>query len=176
MLMTARVVPVSDHAPTAWPALDGQLTPRRTPATYRSGPHAAMGLRVAYRQFVLGEPASMLDEIADLYQSSWDRVVRHVAIVRRIIDMIEADEIPAAATLWTAIDQPGVDAAFRVVLGEREPHAGKNLVTHVWTHYGLRPLPYIPEHGVVLARKGTTRDNNHAWGAPDTGCATGAGC
>jgi len=175
ILETGSAVPIPNPVPAGWLAQPGELTPLGAPATYHSVPHAAMGLRLAYRQFVLSESASELGESMDLYQSSWNSVVRHAAVIRQIVDMVDVNEVRAAAVLWNAIDQKALDSAFRIVLCEREPHAGKNLATHVWKEYGLNSSPFHPEDGTQPARSGTSTDNNAAWHRASQGMCNGCG-
>ena len=171
---SASPIPVSDAIPSSWLADEGQRTPNGGPATFRSVPHAGMGIRLSYRHVILSESDDRVRQEADRYQSSWDQIVRHCAVIRQIVDLIDIDLV-AAGMLWNAIDQPAVDSALRVVILEREPHEGRNLATHAWREFRIGPAPFHPDVEFELTRRGTGADNNAAWGRAPYGTCNGCG-
>ena len=162
--------------PPSWLAGVGQLTPGGRQATYRSSPHALMGLRLAYLEYVVGETEDKLVATATLYQESWERFVQHGDDMTAVVALIDSGDIEGAASAWNAIDQDGVNKAFRTVLGERELFKGRrNLATHVWNHYGLWPCPSLTVPKADRDRPLRPSDSAAAWERSGDGKCRGCG-
>lgn len=170
-----RTPPVTTNAPKSWLADPGQLTPGGFQATYRSSPHALMGLRFVYREQVLGESDHDLRAASDRYQQSWERFAQHGDDMTAIVARLDVGDVDGAAAAWNAIDQGAVNAAFRTVLGEREPHDGRNLATHVWRTYDLNPCATLTVPKPERARALSESDSNKAWNRSGDGRCRGCG-
>ena len=168
-------VPIASMAPASWLADVGQLTPGRQQATYRSSPHALMGLRLAYLEYVIGGTEDELAATAARYQESWERFVQHGDDMTAVVALLDSGDIEGAVSAWNEIDQDSVNTAFRTVLGEREPFKGRNLATHVWNHYGLWPCPSLTVPKADRARPLRPSDSTAAWKRSGDGKCRGCG-
>lgn len=169
-------VPIASMAPPSWLADVGQLTPGGRQATYRSSPHALMGLRLAYLEQVVEESEEKLAATAARYQESWDRFVQHGDDMTAVVGLLETGNVEDAASAWNEIDQDGVNTAFRTVLGERELFRGRrNLATHVWNHYGLWPCPSLTVPKADRDRPLRPSDSTAAWKRSGDGTCRGCG-
>ena len=173
--MPRTAVPIASMVPQSWLAGAGQLTPGGRQATYRSSPHALMGLRLAYLEHVVGETEDELAATAARYQESWERFVQHGDDMNAVVALLDSSDVEGAASAWNQIDQDGVNTAFRTVLGERERFKGRNLATHVWNHYGLWPCPSINVAKADRDRPLRPSDSTAAWNRSGDGKCRGCG-
>ena len=158
--------------PQLWRCEPGDFTPDGTPAVFRSAPHAVMAIRLQYRREVMNQSEDQLEQSLIHYQWSWDHFVETASTMCRTIERVEADDINGARSIWNDVCQVKADRAFRVVLAEREPYKGRNLITHAWKHYGSPNPPSVPSS----ERDRTLRplDSTAAW-ERSAGTCTGCG-
>lgn len=170
---SAATAPWSSTGIPAWTrAPDGAVTPSGSPAVFRSSPHAWFALRLLYLAEVAEAPADVLAQHEERYRRSWDRFVRHGAEMQRLAAVIDYD-LAAAAALWKAINQPEVDAAFSIVICEREPFPKTSMATLALRHYGLRAATSVAKG--QRDRKLTKTDNETAWQRSVDGVCQGCG-
>lgn len=132
-----------------------------------------MALRLVYLADIVRAPVDVVTGTEERYHRSWNTYVRHGAAMQSLAALITTN-FNASVTLWNAIDQPEVDAAFSTVICEREPFPRTNLATLAMRQFELDPAR--PEEPAVLDRKLTSADNEAAWvlspGGACRSCAT----
>ena len=89
-----------------------------------------MAIRLQYRREVMQQSEEELEVWCNNYQRGWDGFVEHARKMRDIVEYLDADDLGGAAMIWNEIDQAQTDKDFRIVLAEREPYKGRNLITH----------------------------------------------
>ena len=154
--------------PSAWRCDPGELAPDNTPAVFECAPYASMAIRLQYRREVLEQSEEELELWCNNYERRWDGFVAHARKMRNIVKYLDEDDLGRAALMWNEIDQAQTDKDFRIVLAEREPYKGCNLVTHAWKLYGPPNPPSVPKSERDRALKPS--DSNAAWQRSEGQC------
>jgi hypothetical protein len=163
--------------PSEFRARPGQTTPNGGPALFRSNAHASMAIRLL---FMAANPADYtsaeLQARRDRYLRAWRAYVAHAQHMQTIVALYEQGDLDEAAREWNLIEQPSLDKAFRVVLGEREEHrAGVSLARSAWRHFGLLDTATPVVGAAGRDRPVRASDNDAAWARSPGGVCRGCG-
>ena len=161
--------------PASWRATSRQRTPNGSPAIYRSTPHALMGLRVRYRLEILRESATNIEAAVAEYQSNWDAFVQHAHDMNRLIALCDAGDVDRTVVAWNAINQVAVNAALRVVIGEREVLNGRHSAAQICSTYLSRGPADRQVDPSARDRPLKPSDSNEAWARSEDGRCNGCG-
>lgn len=150
--------------PDEWRAPNDALTPGGRLAQFRSAAHAVMAVRIHYLNTHPRIDAEPVRNVTERYENAWEHFIAHCHNVVTVAEHVDSDNIAAAADAWNHIDQPGIDDAFAIVMGQREPHIAPNgrrvnLSTLACEVY----LPSSAAEKKPLDRRLNDKDRNEAW-------------